>query len=124
MSGGGLEGASEKQVRAILAKLDLLAVVVEHRTLPSAMFGTSEHGEPFIVFLRDAGGANSTAPFSHAHLSPRRSMTAVREAMAAHAAVTRDDARYGLARDAYLRQRFEDELVADGGAPALAGGTL
>lgn len=126
-TGGGLEGASEKQVRAILEKLQTLAVVVQHRTLPTADFLACDVG-PAIVLLRNDGGSNTTTDFTDQHLSSSRSMTAVREAMAAHAAITSaisaQKDRYDAARELFLRQRIEADSVAQGGAQALAGGTL
>lgn len=127
MHGGGLEGASEKQVRAVLRKLEGLAVVVPHRALPTAYFQVAT-GEPCILFYRNDGGGNSTAPFTVAHLSVKRSLTAMREAMAAHAVITAaagpQRARWEAARDLYLRQQLEADAVAQGGARPLAEGTL
>lgn len=126
-SGGGLEGASEKQVRAILAKLEQFATVVEHRTLPEAVFGVTD-SEPHVVFYRRDGGGNSTSSFVRDHLSPSRAMRAVREAMAVHAALSSDDAyisaAYASAREQFLRNELEADSVAAGGSRNLAEGAL
>lgn len=127
MSGGGLEGASPRQVKAILTKLEKLAVVVEHGTLPTAVFGVAEN-EPFVAFWNSSGAMNTTADFSHDHLSDRRALRAVREAMAVHAAIKSDNPyradEYAKAREQYLRNRLEDKSVAAGGSQALADGAL
>ncbi|MFS0717114.1 hypothetical protein ABC337_13885 [Arthrobacter sp. 1P04PC] len=128
MRGGGLAGASEKQVRAILAKLESLAVVVEQKSLPQAAFDVTEGRVPVVWFQRDGSGHETVLPFGREHVSKKRTLTAVRRAMAIHTAVTADHPYlrrgYDDARDAYLRQQLEDDLVAEGAARSLAGGAL
>ncbi|MDQ0768208.1 hypothetical protein QF031_000957 [Pseudarthrobacter defluvii] len=68
LSGGGLKGASAKQVRAILEKLQTLAVVIEHRSLPSAQFSDATD-EPCVFYFRAEGRENSAALFFESHLS-------------------------------------------------------
>lgn len=127
MRGGGLEGASPKQVRAMVDKLALIAAVVPHGSLPEAHFGVTD-AQPYVAFLAAEGGLNSTAPFDRQHLSAQRAMRSVREAMAVHAAVTSQlphrQAAYAAARGQYLRNRVEAESIAAGGAKALAEGAL
>lgn len=127
MDGGGLEGASPKQVKAILAKLETMATVVEHRSLPQAVFGVVD-GEPYVAFWNVTGAMNTTAHFAHDHLSPARAKRAVREAMAVHAAVSSTDPHradgYSAAREAYVRRLLEVRSVAAGGAQVLAEGAL
>jgi len=125
---GGLEGASEKQVRAILANLEQLAVVVEKKSLPKAAFAVTEARIPVVWFPRDGSGHETVMPFGKEHASKKRTMTAVRRAMAIHAAATAKHPlhRHGYedARELFLRQHLESESVAQGGAGALAVGAL
>ncbi|MET4144439.1 hypothetical protein [Arthrobacter sp. UYCo732] len=127
MSGGGLEGASPKQIRAVLDKLDNVAIVVPYAQLPEVRFGVTDD-QPFVALLSPNGGANTTKPFEHAFVSPSRAMRAVREAMAIHGAVTTEVSyrrdSYGKARELFLRNRLEAKSVAAGGAQALAEGAL
>lgn len=127
VAGGGLEGASPKQVKAILAKLETMAVVIEHRSLPQAVFGVVD-GEPYVAYWNATGAMNTTAAFARDHLSPARAKRAVREAMAIHAAVSSTDPLradgYNTAREAYVRRLLEAKSVDDGGAPSLAEGAL
>jgi hypothetical protein len=127
MHGGGLEGASAKQIRAVLEKLGTVAVVVPHGSLPQAHFGVADD-EPYVVLLSAEGGPNTSAPFEREHLSAGRSMRRVRESMAVHAAITSNDSHkadaYNGAREQYLRNRVEAQSVADGGAQSLAEGAL
>lgn len=127
MRGGGLEGTSPKQVRAVLDKLGLIAVVVPYANLPEARFGIAD-GEPFVALMNVDAGMNTTQPFQQHHVSPSRAMRVVREAMAVHGAVTtevpyRADS-YAAARDQFLRNRLEARSVAAGGSRALAEGAL
>lgn len=128
MAGGGLEGASPKQIRAILAKLETLAVVVENRSLPRVVFGLTDDGDPVVAFRYAMRPPTAASHFAHEHLSEHRAMRAVREAMAVHAAITSTDtysaAAYDSARDVYLRQHLEAKSVAEGGARSLAEGVL
>ncbi len=127
MSGGGLEGASPRQIRAVLDKLLNIAIVVPYGNLPEARFGMAA-GEPFVALLNVAAGMNTTKPFEHRHVSPSRAMRAVREAMAEHGAITTEvpyrRASYDAARDVYLRNRLEAKSVEAGGAQRLAEGAL
>ncbi|MET3718351.1 hypothetical protein [Arthrobacter sp. UYEF21] len=127
MRGGGLEGASPKQIRAVLDKLSLIAVVVPHGSLPEARFGVAE-GQAYVALLNVDGAMNSTKPFEHHYVSPSRAMRAVKEAMAVHAAITTEvphrRAAYDKAREQYLRHQLEATSVAAGGAQALAVGAL
>lgn len=127
MAGGGLAGASPRQIRAVLDKLSTIAVVVPHGSLPQAHFGVTD-SQPYVAFLAAEGGPNSTAPFAREQLSASRAMRVVREAMAVHASLTSDvphhRAAYSAARQQYLRNRVEAESVSTGGAQALATGAL
>lgn len=127
MRGGGLEGASPKQIRAVLDRLSLIAVVVPHGILPEARFGVSD-GQPFVALMNVDRGMNSTREFEQSFVSPSRAMRAVKEAMAIQAAVTTEvsyrRASYDQAREQYLRQRLEAKSVAAGGAQSLAEGAL
>ncbi|SDT41744.1 hypothetical protein SAMN04489743_2823 [Pseudarthrobacter equi] len=127
MHGGGLEGASQKQIRAVLEKLGTIAVVVPHASLPQAHFGVND-GEPYLILLSADGGPNTSVPFAREHLSAGRSMRAVKESMSVHAAITSEvpihQDSYGKAREQFLRNRIEADSIAAGGAPALAEGAL
>jgi signal transduction protein with GAF and PtsI domain len=105
-----------------------MATVVEHQTLPQAVFGVTDDDEPFVAFWNTSGAMNTTKHFAHDHLSPARAQRAVREAMAVHAAITTTElhraAAYERTREVYLRKRLEAQHLADGGAQALAQGAL
>lgn len=126
--GGGLEGASPRQVKAILDNLQTMATIVEHRTLPQAQFAITTDGNPVVAYHYPMTLTATAAPFAHEHLSPARAMRAVREATAVHAAVTSAvpdrAASYAAARELYVRRLLEVGLVAEGGSQALAGGVL
>lgn len=93
--------------------------------MPDVCFDEDE-GNPVVWHW---GAEQKSVPFGHQHLSVKRATTAARDALATLSAIRRNRTgffakQHVTTRRAFLRQRFAEEHVASGGAPALTDGVL
>lgn len=116
-----------EHVAAVLQELERHAAVVDRRKIPDAYF-TEVDGEPMVAIIPPGGGPHKKISFGAQHLSAKRAMGALREAMAILVAIRTPNPYFQKqhlhARETFLRHRLEENHIQQGGALGLADGVL